>query len=172
MIKTSSRTNSIIASCSAYEYSHWFGDAKQVSLTASEILHEAHSNVTHVYFPHAGLILLLVVLANGRTVEAGFVGAEGAAGTLFSPISHLSFTRSQVVSAGSALRIPVEQFELAVNQSARVRDQINENNFLITARAQQTAACNLLHELEPRLCRWLLQIFENSGKFDRQYYPS
>ena len=33
----------------------------------------------------------------------------------------------------------------------------------MTERAQQIAACNLLHQLEHRLSRWLLQVFENSA---------
>lgn len=162
MPKPRTGTNDIIAAFAANEFQQLFTGAEQVSFAANDILHEAHARITHVYFPQDGLISLLIVLSNDEVAEAGFVGPEGAIGTIYSPAERVAFTRAKAVSAGRAIRVPLDEFESAMSNSPGFRNQINENNFMLTARAQQTAACNLSHHLEARLCRWLLQVFENS----------
>jgi len=49
-------------------------------LPSHRILHEAHEVLQYAYFPNDGLLSLVVVLADGKTVEAGIVGKEGLVG--------------------------------------------------------------------------------------------
>jgi CRP-like cAMP-binding protein len=58
---------------------------------------------------------------------------------------------------GTAAWISVSQFRAAANQSQAIRDLIVRYNDLLLAQVQQAVACNALHALEARLCRWLLQ---------------
>ena len=51
-----------------------------VALPAHFSLHEPHHTYRFAYSPNEGLISLVIVMANGRTVEAGIVGHEGVAG--------------------------------------------------------------------------------------------
>jgi Crp-like helix-turn-helix domain len=48
----------------------------------------------------------------------------------------------------------------AASQSQAIRDLIVRYNDLLLAQTQQSVACNALHTLEARLCRWLLQIHD------------
>ena len=61
------------------------------------------------------------------------------------------------------LRLPIERFERLLAGSVDFRRLISRNNNAISERGQQLAACNLLHRLEARLCRWLLQILHSGN---------
>ena len=158
----SMRTNRIVEALPFDERTTFRSLATQVDLTVNTILFEAVGKLDHVDFPEDGLVSLLVVLPNGSVAEAGFVGSEGAVGTSFDANARSSFTRATVVAAGNALRLPFDRFERMMDQSSVFRHLISQNNNRIAERAQQLAACNLLHQLESRLCRWLLQVFDGS----------
>ena len=140
--------------------------ATEIDLAENNILHEAARPIEFVYFPHQGLISLIVVTPNKAMAEAGFVGCEGAIGTSYDLDTRASFTRSVVVVGGTALRLPLARFERLLEQSAVLRRLVSQNNNRITERGQQMAACNLLHRLEERVCRWLLQSVEHGGGSD------
>jgi CRP-like cAMP-binding protein len=53
-------------------------------------------------------------------------------------------------------------------QSARIRDLIVTYSELQLGQIRQTAACNALHEVSDRLCRWLLQ---TSDKIESDTIP-
>jgi CRP-like cAMP-binding protein len=158
----STQSNGLLEALPLDELASLRTHATTVELVVNSTLHEAGGALDYVYFPHDGLVSLLVVMSNGSVVEAGFVGSEGAVGTIGSVPARTSFTRSMVITGGTALRLPFDQFERIMNQSKAFRHLIQQNNNRITERGQQIAACNLLHQLEPRLCRWLLQVVDNS----------
>jgi CRP-like cAMP-binding protein len=160
--RQSTQANNLLGALPSDDLATLRAHAAAVELVANSILHEAGGTLDYVYFPHDGLVSLLVVMSNGSVVEAGFVGSEGAVGTIGSVPDRTSFTRSIVITRGTALRLPFDQFERIMNQSKAFRHLIQQNNNRITERGQQIAACNLLHQLEPRLCRWLLQVVDNS----------
>jgi CRP-like cAMP-binding protein len=160
--RQSTQSNNLIEALPFDERARLRTHATTVDLVPNSTLHEAGGALDYVYFPYDGLVSLLVVMPNGSVVEAGFVGSEGAVGTISSVPARTSFTRSIVITGGTALRLPFDQFERIMNQSEAFRHLVHENNDRITERGQQIAACNLLHQLESRLCRWLLQVVDNS----------
>ena len=160
--RRSPQSNNLLEALPFDELASLRAQATDVELVVNSTLHEAGGPVDHVYFPYGGLVSLLVVMPNGSFVEAGFVGSEGAVGTISTLPARTSFTRSIVITSGTALRLPFEQFERIMDQSKTFRRLIAQNNERIAERGQQIAACNLLHQLETRLCRWLLQVVDNS----------
>jgi CRP-like cAMP-binding protein len=133
-----------------------------VDLAANSILYEAGAVLDWVYFPINSLVSLQIIMPNGSGVEAGFVGSEGAVGTISSVPDRTSLTRATVITSGTAVRFPFDQFERMMDRSKAFRDLIHQNNNRIAEWGQQIAACNLVHQLESRLCRWLLQVIDNS----------
>jgi CRP-like cAMP-binding protein len=160
--RRSPQSNNLLEALPVDELASLRAQATEVELVVNSTLHEAGEPLDHVYFPNDGLVSLLVVMRNGSVVESGFVGSEGAVGTINSVPARTSFTRSTVITSGTALRLPFEQFERIMDQSKTFRHLITQNNNRIAERAQQIAACNLSHQLEVRLCRWLLQVVDNS----------
>jgi CRP-like cAMP-binding protein len=127
------------------------------------LLQEQGDQISYVYFPHSGMISLLAVMKQGNSVEIATVGREGAIGAMSGFGSRHSFTRAIVQADGAASRIGTTHFQDAMKKSATLRETIVRFNEGLLAQVQQTAACNALHDLEQRLCRWLLQTQDRAG---------
>jgi CRP-like cAMP-binding protein len=127
-----------------------------VELAQHRILYEPHKKLKFVHFPNRGLISLVVVLKNGKTVEAGVVGNEGASGTALSAGMNASSLREVVQISGDGFRIRDVAFEKLSASHPEIRTAFHKYLVLTGMHVSQTAACNRLHEIEQRLARWLL----------------
>jgi CRP-like cAMP-binding protein len=132
-------------------------DLEPVSLPQGLVLLEPGDPIERIYFPESAMISLLVVTRAGDTIETSVVGREGALGLQRGLGKRNSFTRATVQIAGRFLRISAYKFEQASAASTPLRDMINRYTEVLWAEAQQTAACNAVHDASSRLCRWLLQ---------------
>jgi CRP-like cAMP-binding protein len=104
------------------------------------------------------MVSIVVVLSGGgKSVETATVGREGAVGAIAGLGERLASARAIVQVAGSGSRIGARQLQAAVRQSPFLRDFIVRYQEMLLHQAQQSTACNALHEARPRLCRWLLQ---------------
>jgi CRP-like cAMP-binding protein len=140
--------------------SPWLRD---VRLEPGMVLHEADETIQHVYFPHGGMISLTVVMQNGEAIEATMVGREGATGILAGLGLRRAPERAVVQIAGTAARISASNFQAAVQRSQAIQAAVVDYAGLLMACFQQSTACNALHDLESRLCRWLLQADDRAG---------
>ncbi len=132
------------------------------------MLEEPGRFIDTVYFPQSGMISLIVQMPGDSTVEVGTVGSEGAVGMTVGLGSRVSFICGLVQVSGMAICTAASQFRAAVGQSAAMRDLIMRYSELQLGQIQQTAACNALHDLSSRLCRWLLQ---TSDKIESDTIP-
>ena len=136
---------------------------REVAVEQDQVLEEPGRSVEAVYFPQSGMISLIVQMPEDSAVEVGTVGSEGAIGMAAGLGSRISFICALVQVSGVALSIPVTPFRAAVEQSARLRDLVVRYSELQLGQIQQTAACNALHDVASRLCRWLLQTSDKTG---------
>jgi CRP-like cAMP-binding protein len=132
-------------------------DLDDVALAQGTVLYEAGDAVDRIYFPHTGVISLLVVMRGGGTVETSAIGREGALGLHRGLGERRSFTRATVQVPGRFSTIAGARFERCVNQSDWLRGLVERYLEVLWAEAQQVAACNAIHDASSRLCRWLLQ---------------
>jgi CRP-like cAMP-binding protein len=137
---------------------------KHVSLQQGEILLEPGEPVEDIYFPQTGLISLLVLGGDGGAIETATVGREGAVGLHRGLGERRSFTRAITQIGGRFSTIRAGRFEQIANGSAPVCDLILRYTEVLLAEAQQIAACNAMHEAKARLCRWLLQCADRTGR--------
>jgi CRP-like cAMP-binding protein len=127
-----------------------------VSLPHHRSLYEPNKKIEYVYFPNSGLISLVVVMDDGKTVEIGVLGREGFAGvpSIFglwrSPI------REIVQISGDGFRISVPTVRKALLSSPALFEIMGRYSMVLGMQISQTAACNRLHDIEHRLARWLL----------------
>ncbi len=119
-------------------------------------LYEPNRKIEYVYFPNRGLISLVIVMADGKTVEVAVLGREGVAGvpSIFgldrSPI------REVVQITGDGFRIKVNAFRRVLASSPAFQVLLGHYSVVLALQISQTAACNRLHDIERRLARWLL----------------
>jgi CRP-like cAMP-binding protein len=130
---------------------------RDVKLVHSAVLFDAGGVIERVYFPHSGVISLVVVLSSGDMIEAGMIGREGVAGTPAALDGAVSLNRAVVQIAGVGSTIETQQMRAAVATSKSLRVKLYEHDQMLLAQAQQSAACNAKHQIEERLCRWLLR---------------
>jgi CRP-like cAMP-binding protein len=128
-----------------------------VALRRGEVLYEPGEDVVVTHFPCTGAMISLVLLTqDDRAIEVATVGLEGAVGGIVSAGHKPAFARSVVEIGGMALRIETERLEDAKKQSHSLRDLFSRYADVLLAQTLQSVACNALHTIEERCCRWLL----------------
>ena len=120
------------------------------------ILHQPHQTVRFAHFPNAGLISLVVELKDGRTVEAGLLGNEGASGMPAVLGLSRSPLREIAQIEGDAFRVRVNALRELLPSTPVLQATLNRYAAGLAMQVAQTAACNRLHKIEERLSRWLL----------------
>jgi CRP-like cAMP-binding protein len=127
------------------------------------VLTESGDEVDQVYFPHDGMLSLLSVLRDGKAIETATVGREGVVGAMAGLGLHKSLVRVVVQMPMSGSNIPAGHFRSVAAASEPVRNLCIRYNEVLLSQARITAACNALHSIETRFCRWLLQCADRAG---------
>lgn len=127
-----------------------------VELPHHFVLHQPHQTVRFAHFPNAGLISLVVELKDGRTVEAGLLGNEGASGMPAVLGLSRSPLREIVQIEGDGFRVRVNALRELLRSTPVLQATLNRYAAGLAMQVAQTAACNRLHKIEERLSRWLL----------------
>lgn len=139
-----------------------------LELRHHESLHEPNERTGYVYFPNGGLVSIVVVTKDGRTVEAGMVGNEGLAGLHSAVGLNRSPHRAVVQIPGDGFRVPVEALQRVLQSSPRLQNILSRYAVLRGMQVAQTAACNRLHDIQQRLARWLLM---SQDRVDSEWLP-
>ncbi len=93
---------------------------------------------------------------DGKAIETATVGCEGVVGAMAGLGLYKSLVRVVVQMPMACSRITVPHFRTAVAASDPVRNMCVRFNEVLLSQARVTAACNALHSIEARFCRWLL----------------
>ena len=149
--------NVLLRALSPGDSSLFVSHAKPTLLKLGTSLHEPGDEPDYVYFPQSGVVSLMVVMQDGAMTEAGMIGREGVVGALAGLSRRPPTSRALVSMSGTALRVPITAYRMLMNESVAFRDVILQHEYLLFQQIQQNAACNILHSLEQRFCRWLLQ---------------
>ena len=130
---------------------------KPLDLPLHTVFFKAEGTIERVYFPHSGIVSLVVGLSSGQFVEAGVLGCNGVIGAGAALDGQIAFNTaiSQAAGAGSVMDAAVLKRLARENESIRIA--LVRQEHVLAAQTQQVAACNALHELEERMSRWLLQ---------------
>ena len=132
-------------------------------LDQGSVLIEAEDEIEFVYFPHYGMLSLLAVLNDGKAIETATVGREGVVGAMAGLGLYRSLVRVVVQLPVGVSKISAPLFRKVVKQSDAIRDLCIQYNEVLLSQARVTAACNALHVIEARFCRWLLQTADRAG---------
>lgn len=149
--------NKLLAALPRHQFDLLVPNLTSVSLQQADILAEPGDELDHVYFPQSGMLSLLAVLRDGKAIETATVGREGAVGAMAGLGLSKSLVRVVVQLPTMVSKIPASQFRKAAAQSDAVRNMCIQYNEVLLSQARVTAACNALHPVEARFCRWLLQ---------------
>jgi CRP-like cAMP-binding protein len=152
-----STANHFLASLSAHDSALIKPHLHPLELPHEAILYKADDTISRVYFPHSGVVSLIVGFANGQFVEAGMFGRNGVIGVSAALNGAIALNQAIGQVGGSGLAVEANEIRPLVTKSETLRHAFVRHEQMASAQIQQVAACNALHELEERLSRWLLQ---------------
>ncbi len=128
------------------------------ALAQGLVLREPAEKFDQVYFPHSGMLSLLVVMRNEeKAVETATVGREGVVGAMTGLGQPRSSVRVVVQLPATVSMIAASKFREIASKSHAIREMCLRFNEVLLLQARVSAACNVLHPAEARFCRWLLQ---------------
>jgi len=148
--------NRLLAALSAEDQALIAPHLAQVDLERGRLLYDPGDRIDVVYFPHDGVISLMTLMENGAAIESATIGREGALGLMAAVAPRQSLSRAIVQTPTRAARIRAELLHESWEKSPRIRDLVDRHTEALYGHAIQSVACNALHSVEARFCRWLL----------------
>jgi len=132
-------------------------------LAHGEVLAETHARIDKVYFPHAGIISCVVETIGGGAIETGMIGNDGVFGAMQALDDKVSLNHVVTQVPGDASIISSDEMRDAAEEFPVLRGMLVKYDQFFLAQVQQTAACNALHTVQARTCKWLLRMHELVG---------
>ena len=129
---------------------------REVELDFRQVLIEPNKEITRVYFPYDAITSTIQEMSDGDAVETGLMGIEGLVGLQLWLQTRTTPTRTFVQVAGRAHQMPASDFIRQVRDTdSPLNDLCAKYVHAFLNMTSQTAACNRLHPINERLCRWL-----------------
>src|SRR4051795_1650240 len=157
------QANAILASLSPSDSAALQPHLRATHLKQKTVLYEAGDIINAVYFPITAVVSLVVTLTTGETTEAAMVGKDGAIGVASALDGKVALSRAIVQLGGDAMVCDPAAFRGTALQSETLISKIMRYEQTLFAQAQQSTACMANHEVNARLCRWLLRARDLSG---------
>jgi CRP-like cAMP-binding protein len=127
-----------------------------VELRSGQTIDHVDGPIESLYFINSGIVSLVKIMRDGRAVEVSAVGIEGVTD------SHALFginpavVESMVQVPGNAFKASREFLRLQMLEDPALANIMQRYARYAFGQLAQTAACNRLHTLEERCCRWIL----------------
>jgi CRP-like cAMP-binding protein len=140
-----------------------FAKMELVPTPPRHVLNETAEPINFVYFVNSGLISILNIMPDGKSVEVGLTGKEGFVGLPIAVGFGTSPTRALAQVAGTAFRVRAKAMENILRQCPELEKHLHRYALELALQGAQLAACNRLHEVDERLARWLLMSQDRVG---------
>ena len=153
--------NRLLAALPAADYDRIAKHLRLRSTVAGDTIHEGGRRITDVYFPNGGVFSITNRMRDGALVEVATVGREGMLGIgVFLGDRSGSGCTLQQVPDGPVVALAVSSFlkETAIDGMFRAMMASYAQATLL--QMMQCTACNALHDVSQRCCRWLLEIHD------------
>ena len=149
-------TNSMLLAMDEDEFRAVRPLLEPMTMTRYQVLYEQNGKMEYAYFPNEGMVSLVILAKDGRSVEVGIVGRVGIVGLPRAFGFDHAPTRAIVQVPGNGMRIPSVLLAETLDQSRSLRPLIERYILSQQWQVAQTALCNRLHDMAQRLARWLL----------------
>lgn len=129
-----------------------------VHLEKKEVLFRAYEPLRVVYFSDCAVVSFVSRLESGETLEVGFVGRDGLAGTAVFPGITTMPCDGIVQVPGLARRMSADVLRRELLASEELYSTIGRFAQTLLVRSMQMSVCNMFHPVEQRCIRWLLTV--------------
>jgi len=128
-----------------------FPKLELVRLKTHHVLHEAGDTLKSAYFCNTGLVSILSVFPDGKSVEVGLIGKEGFVGVPLVAGFRTSPTRAVAQIEATAFRVDGETLIAILRQCPQLERQLQQFSQVLAMQVTQIVACNRLQEVDERL---------------------
>ena len=153
--------NMLLNTLPAEELSRLKPYLERIDVGIGTVAIEADEPIEYVWFPHDAVTSTLQLLRNGDAIEAGLMGLEGMVGIqlwLRVPTTP-SLTLVQVPGVTSRMRARDFVEQVLHRPESPLNEMIARYCHGFLTLTSQTAACNRMHQVDERLCRWLRMVY-------------
>ena len=150
--------NRLLAALPAHHYRRLTAHLRMTKVKSGETLQQHGARITRVYFPNGGVFSVTNQMGDGTLVEVATVGQEGMLGVGVFLGDPLGAGRTfQQVADGAIPCLDVTHFLEETRRPGPFRDAVRLYVQANLLQVMQCTACNALHDVTQRCCRWLLQ---------------
>jgi CRP-like cAMP-binding protein len=150
--------NHLLAALPADDYARISSHLTLAPLRARQVLYKRDEPLKQVFFPGRSLCSLLLTMEDGSSAEIAVVGSEGIVGVEVA-------LGLRAAACDATVHLAGESYAFAMGVDAFRAELAHPGVFgvLVRSYAQsfigfvtQSVACNALHSVDARCCRWLL----------------
>lgn len=134
-------------------------------LKGRQVLQKRDEALRQIYFPSQSLCSLILTTTDGVSAEIAVVGAEGLVGVeaVLGLTGAMCDAVVQVAGEGVAHSMSVDAFQVELERRGALHDLLRKYAQAFVGFITQSVACNALHAVEARCCRWLLHADDRLG---------
>lgn len=155
--------NRLLAALPKEEYERLLPYFELVSLELKQMLYVPNEPIEYTYFVNNGIVSLLTLMENGEAIEVATVGNEGMVGLpIFLGASTIPGEAFSQIP-GTAMRMKSDVFKREVTPGCAMYGLLQRYTQTLFNQIAQSAACNRLHSIEERFCRWMLMTQDRVG---------
>jgi CRP-like cAMP-binding protein len=155
--------NRLLARLTSVQYPRLFERLHPVPLEFKTVLYQANGPIDYVYFPTRGMLSAIAIMENGDAIEVGTIGNEGVTGLAVLFGEQKSLTQVLVQIKGEALRIKTAALQVEARRAGPLGGLLQLHHRAFQMQLMQSSACNGLHRVQQRCCRYLLMTHDRSG---------
>jgi CRP-like cAMP-binding protein len=143
---------------------------ERVEMQTGQPITEPDEPIPYLYFPFDAITSTTQEMSDGSIIETGLMGVEGLSGVQVWLGQRTTAATTFVQIPGVGHRMKTEDFirEVRDNVSSPLNNLIRSYIHAFLVMTSITAACNRLHSVDQRMCRWLRMTYNRAH---RSEYP-
>lgn len=154
--------NRLLAALPRAEFDRLALHLHQVKLSGNSVLYDTGDEVRRAYFLQSGVVSLISVTEDDKSLEAGLVGCEGMVGIPGILRYRRAPFRAVVQVAGEALSVDAKVLRREFKRGGELQEFILCFTHTLVSQFARSNVCNRFHTVEKRLARWLLMIHDRA----------
>ena len=165
------KQNQLIAALPADEFTRVSAHLELVPMPLGESYYESNGKLRHVHFPTTSTVSLRYMMENGGTAEIAGIGKEGMVGiSVF--MGEKALPKQAIVrTVGFGYRMKARLLLEEFNRAETLQQLLIHYTKALIVQASQIVVCNRYHSVEQKICRWLMQNYEQVSVLDPVVTP-
>lgn len=143
---------------------HLAAHLNRVTLTREQNLHQYNEPIPTVYFPLTAVVSVVQTVDDDSVHEIATIGKDGVVGLSTFLTAVPSPWRAFCQIPGSALSLPADVLGDITTASPGVKTVLARYSQALLVQIARNFACNQLHTMPERCCRWILLVRSQAGR--------